>query len=162
VLATPQTRRTGLIASRLCGVSVFVFCLIAPRSLSQVPRPQSAAPEAKPRTIEVTADHDSQYRIRGQSKPVITVTAGEQVVLRITAIKAKSKNRDGSIHGFSLLRARDRQPIPGWDFLLRPGLNEFTATAPSEPGDYEVVCTVVCSEDHEQMSMKFVVVVQGK
>jgi heme/copper-type cytochrome/quinol oxidase subunit 2 len=30
-------------------------------------------------------------------------------------------------------------------------------TAPSEAGDYVVICTVICSQDHEQMSMKFVV-----
>ena len=30
-------------------------------------------------------------------------------------------------------------------------------TAPNEPGAYEVVCTVICSEDHEGMHMKFTV-----
>jgi len=122
---------------------------------------QSAPSAAPPRVIEVTADHDSQYRIHGQSKPVITVTAGELLVLRITAIKAKSRNKDGSVHGFSLLRAKDRQPVPGWDFLLHPGVNEFTLSAPAEPGNYEIVCTVICSEDHEQMSMKFIVLPSG-
>jgi heme/copper-type cytochrome/quinol oxidase subunit 2 len=34
---------------------------------------------------------------------------------------------------------------------------EFLLTAPDEAGDYEVVCTVVCSEDHEGMHMKLVV-----
>ena len=48
--------------------------------------------------------------------------------------------------------------MPGWDLLLRPGLQEFRMTAPSNPGEYEVVCTVVCSEDHEGMKIKFVVV----
>jgi heme/copper-type cytochrome/quinol oxidase subunit 2 len=41
--------------------------------------------------------------------------------------------------------------------LLKLGQQEFLLTAPAEPGDYEVVCTVICSEDHEGMHMKFVV-----
>jgi len=45
----------------------------------------------------------------------------------------------------------------GWDLLLHPGLQEFALTAPTEPGEYEVVCTVICSQDHEGMKMKFVV-----
>ena len=30
--------------------------------------------------------------------------------------------------------------------------------APTEPGEYVVVCTVICSEEHEGMHMKFIVV----
>jgi heme/copper-type cytochrome/quinol oxidase subunit 2 len=109
------------------------------------------------RVIEILADKDSRYKIAGEKTPEITVKAGEQVVLRITARKAKSHNRDGSIHGFSLLRAKDRSKVPDWDLLLKPGTQEFAMTAPQEPGDYVVVCTVICSEDHEGMFMKFVV-----
>jgi heme/copper-type cytochrome/quinol oxidase subunit 2 len=109
------------------------------------------------RVIEVVADKDSRYKIEGQRTPVITVKAGESIELRITARKGKSWNRDGSIHGFSLLRAKDRSKVPGWDLLLRPGTQEFALIAPTEPGEYEVVCTVICSEDHEGMRMKFVV-----
>jgi heme/copper-type cytochrome/quinol oxidase subunit 2 len=109
------------------------------------------------RVIEVVADKDSRYKIAGEKQPEITVKAGEGLVLRITARKGKSWNRDGSIHGFSLLRAADRSKVPGWDLLLKPGVNEFQMEAPSEPGQYEVVCTVVCSEYHEGMKMKFVV-----
>ena len=110
-----------------------------------------------PRVIEVLADKDSRYKIAGEKKPEISVRAGEQILLRITARKAKSWNRDGSVHGFSLLRARDRSKVDGWDLLLQPGQQEFLMTAPQEPGEYVVVCTVVCSRDHEGMSMKFVV-----
>jgi heme/copper-type cytochrome/quinol oxidase subunit 2 len=110
-----------------------------------------------PRVIEVLADKDSRYKIAGEKKPEITVKAGEQVLLRITARKGKSWNRDGSIHGFSLLRAKDRSKVDGWDLLLRPGSQEFLMTAPQEPGEYVVVCTVICSSDHEGMSMKFIV-----
>jgi heme/copper-type cytochrome/quinol oxidase subunit 2 len=114
-------------------------------------------PQPQPRVIEILADHDSRYKIKNQKEPVITVKAGEQITLRIMAKKAKNLNRDGSIHGFSLLRAKDRKPVPDWDFLLKPGTQEFTVAAPSEPGEYVVICTVICSQDHEGMMMRFVV-----
>ncbi len=116
---------------------------------------QTSQPQG--RVIEILADHDSRYKIQNQKQPVITVKAGEQITLRITAKKAKNQNRDGSIHGFSLLRAKDRKPVPDWDFLLKPGIQEFTVAAPSEASEYVVVCTVICSQDHEGMMMRFVV-----
>jgi hypothetical protein len=109
------------------------------------------------RLIEITADSDSRYKIAGQRTPEITVKAGEQLLLRVTARRGKSWNRDGSIHGFSLLRAKDRTRVDGWDLLFKPGKQEFLMTAPTEPGAYEVVCTVICSEGHEGMHMKFTV-----
>ena len=115
------------------------------------------AASAQTLVVEILADKDSRYKIAGESKPEITVKAGQQVLLRITAKKARSWNRDGSIHGFTLLHAKDRTKVPGWDLLLRPGTQEFLMTAPAEPGEYEVVCTVICSEEHEGMHMKFVV-----
>jgi hypothetical protein len=117
---------------------------------------QNAPPT--PRVIEILADHDSRYKMEGLKQPMITAKAGELMTLRITAKKAKNLNRDGSIHGFSLLRAKDRKPVPDWDFLLKPGAQEFAVTAPSEPGEYVVVCTVICSQDHEGMNMRFLVV----
>ena len=107
--------------------------------------------------IEVLADSDSRYKITGATTPEITVRAGEEVLLRVTARRGKTWNRDGSIHGFSLLRAKDRTRVEGWDLLFKPGQQEFQLTAPSEPGEYVVVCTVICSEDHEGMHMKFTV-----
>src|SRR6201987_2753443 len=112
---------------------------------------------AQPRVIELTADHDRRYKIAGQRTPEITVKAGEQVLLRVTARRGKSWNRDGSVHGFSLLRAKDRSKVEGWDLLFKPGTQEFQMTAPAEPGEYVVVCTVICSEEHEGMHMKFTV-----
>jgi heme/copper-type cytochrome/quinol oxidase subunit 2 len=112
---------------------------------------------AQARVIEVTADSDSRYKIAGQRTPEIIVKAGEQVLLRVTAHKGKSWNRDGSIHGFTLLRVKDRTRVEGWDLLFKPGKQEFLLTVPNEPGAYEVVCTVICSEDHEGMHMKFTV-----
>jgi heme/copper-type cytochrome/quinol oxidase subunit 2 len=112
---------------------------------------------AQARVIEIIADSDSRYKIAGQRTPEITVKAGEQVLLRVTAHRGKSWNRDGSIHGFTLLRAKDRTKVDGWDLLFKPGKQEFLLTVPNEPGAYEVVCTVICSEDHEGMHMKVTV-----
>lgn len=109
------------------------------------------------RVIEVLADHDSRFKLPGQKQPMLTVKAGEPITLRITAKRAKNVNRDGAIHGFTLLHASDRSPVDGWDFLLKPGLQEFSLAAPREPGEYLVVCTVICSQDHEGMNLKFVV-----
>lgn len=130
-------------------------------SPAQASAPASLHPGAEPRLIEITADRDSRYKISGLDKPVITLNAGQQVRLRITAVKAKNRNRDGSIHGFTLLRSKDRTPVSGWDFLLMPGVQDFLVVAPSEPGDYQAVCTVICSSGHEQMNMKVVVVAKG-
>jgi len=118
----------------------------------------SGLAHAQARVIEVLADKDSRYKIAGLHTPEITVKVGEPLLLRLTARRGKSWNRDGSIHGFSLLRAKDRSRVDGWDLLLKPGLNEFPMNAPLEPGDYVVVCTVICSEDHEGMNMKFTVI----
>jgi heme/copper-type cytochrome/quinol oxidase subunit 2 len=117
----------------------------------------SGTVRAQARVIEITADRDSRYKIAGMRVPEITVKAGEQIVLRVTANRGKSWNRDGSIHGFTLLRAKDRTRVEGWDLLFKPGTQEFTMTVPTEPGEYEVVCTVICSEEHEGMHMKFTV-----
>jgi heme/copper-type cytochrome/quinol oxidase subunit 2 len=131
--------------------------LLAAAALTSAFGPQ--APQVQPpHVIEILADHDSRFKMAGQKEPVITVHAGEQVTLRITAVKAKNHNRDGSIHGFALLRAKDRSRVPGWDFLLKPGAQEFMLNAPAEPGEYVAVCTVICSADHEGMHMRFVVV----
>src|SRR5262245_26832948 len=112
---------------------------------------------AQSRVIEVVADKDSRFKM-GAGKAEITVKSGEQLLLRITARKGKTWNRDGAVHGFTLLRAKDRVKVPGWDLELKPGTQEFELVAPLEPGEYEVLCTVICSDDHEGMRMKFLVV----
>jgi heme/copper-type cytochrome/quinol oxidase subunit 2 len=145
--------------------AVFAFFAVAitgAATLLAAARPRasaSAAPQSgvQRRFIEIVADHDSQFRIPGQSSPSITVSPGEPLRLHITAIKAKNRNRDGAIHGFTLLRAKDHLPVPGWDLELHPGTRDYDLDAPLEPGEYEIVCTVICSANHENMSMKFVV-----
>jgi len=146
-----------MYGSRDCAVSrALLVSGMAAAALSLVLTARRMEPEA-PRVIEILADHDSRFRIDGQESPTITAHAGEALTLRITARKAKNRNRDGSIHGFALLHAKDRSKVPGWDFLLKPGVQEFSVTAPTEPGEYVVVCTVICSDDHEGMHMRFVV-----
>jgi len=127
-------------------VATALFCLAA-----------ATPAAAQSRVIEVLADKDSHFKIAGKSNPEITVKAGEPVTLRISARKGKTWNRDGTVHGFTLLRRKDHAKVPGWDLELRPGTQEFALTAPAEPGEYEVLCTVICSGDHEGMRMKFVV-----
>lgn len=112
----------------------------------------------KAHVIAVLADKDSRFKIPGQKEKQITVKAGEPIVLNIEARKGKTWSRDGAVHGFTLLRAKDHAKVPGWDLELKPGMQTFTLTAPTEPGEYEVVCTVICSENHEGMRMKFMVV----
>ena len=112
---------------------------------------------AQARVIEVLADKDSHFKMAGMSRPEITVKAGEPLLLRINARKGKTMNRDGTVHGFTLLRAKDHRKVTGWDLELKPGTQEFSLTAPADPGEYEVLCTVICSEEHEGMRMKFVV-----
>lgn len=109
------------------------------------------------RVIEVLADKDSHFKIAGMSRAEITVKAGEPILLRVIARKGKTWNRDGAVHGFTLLRANDHHKVSGWDLELKAGLQEFYLMAPVEPGEYEVLCTVICSDDHEGMRMKFVV-----
>ena len=108
--------------------------------------------QATPRLFEITADHDSRFKMAGRSNPTLTLKSGEHVVLRITAIKAKSMNRDGAIHGFVLLDKNDEK-VPGWMLSLQPGTHDFDLTAPDVPGNYKVVCNVICSHDHETMHM---------
>lgn len=109
------------------------------------------------RLIQIVADKDSHFKIPGQGHPEITVKAGEPLLFRIEAHKGKSWNRDGAVHGFTMVRAKDRAKVPGWDFELKSGVQELALTAPSEPGEYEVLCTVICSDNHEGMRMKVIV-----
>ena len=147
---------TGRAGVRLYGVVLAAFVVLGVRLLeAQV---DQSIDQAQVHVVEIVADKDSRYKSPDGGRPEITLKAGEQVLLRVSARKAKSWNRDGSIHGFTLLRAGDRTKVQGWNLLLRPGQQEFQLTAPSEPGEYVVVCTVICSADHEGMNMRLLVV----
>ena len=110
------------------------------------------------RVVEILADKDSRYKIDGRASPTLTFKAGEEVQFRITAKKAQTLNRNGSIHGFALIRKKDGAKFADWDLELKPGTQEFVLKVPSEPGEYEIVCTVICSEGHEDMNMKVIVI----
>jgi plastocyanin len=119
--------------------------------------PQCAA-QSPIRVVEILADKDSRYKIGRQASPTLTFKAGEEVQFRITAKKAKTLNRNGSIHGFTLIRKKDGSKVPDWDLELKPGIQEFVLKVPSDPGEYEIVCTVICSDGHEDMNMKVIVI----
>ena len=118
---------------------------------------QSAA-QSEMRTVELLADKDSRFKIGRKASPTLTLKAGEEVKFRITAKKAKTQNRNGSIHGFALIRKKDGAKFPDWDLELKPGTHEFVLKVPDQPGEYQIVCTVICSEGHEDMHMKVIVI----
>ncbi len=109
---------------------------------------------AEARVIEVIADSDNQFKVPGQKKPVITLKAGEQIRLRITARKGPEWRKDGAVHSFTIVGLQDES----WDLLLKEGAQEFVLTAPTEPGEYKVQCTVKCGLGHNEMRMKVLVV----
>ena len=107
-------------------------------------------------TVNLLADRDSTFRVLGAQASELDLVAGEPVLLRVEARKAKSMNRDGSVHGFVLID-REHKPVPGWDLLFKPGVRQMQLTAPAEAGIYEAVCTVICSSAHEHMKLRVVV-----
>jgi len=116
------------------------------------------AAQSEIRVIELLADKDSRFKIDRKASPTLTLKAGEEVKFRITAKKAKTQNRSGSIHGFALIRKKDGAKFPDWDLELKPGTQEFVLKVPNQPGEYQIVCTVICSEGHEDMHMKVIVI----
>jgi len=133
-------------------LAVFVFMLAATAS-----SPSQSMPGSAPRVIELTADRDSRYRQGHQPSPTIEVFAGEPLILRITAVRAKQVARDGSVHGLALLD-NSSNAVAGWTFFLQPGVHELTVTAPLKPGRYTAVCTVICSDGHDGMGFTLVVI----
>lgn len=126
------------------------FVLLALLFFDDAPRP------APVHVVNLIADRNSVFRVHGDKKSEMDLIAGEPVLLHVEATKAKSMNRDGSVHGLLLLDSRHK-PVSGWDLLFKPGIQEMQLTAPTEPGIYEAVCTVVCSANHDQMKLKVVV-----
>ncbi len=116
----------------------------------------NAAVPGQPRVIELTADKDSRYRMGNTVSPTIEVASGEQLVLRITAVRAREVARDGSVHGLALLD-KNSDAVPGWRFYLRPGTQNLPVTAPVQPGRYSAVCIVICSDMHDGMGFTVIV-----
>ena len=135
------------IALLVSGLTTGLFC--------------QSQPLPGPRVIELTADHDSRYRMGRKVSPVIEAFAGEPLILRVTAKKADQVARDGSIHGLALLD-KNSNAVPGWRFFFQPGVQDVAVTAPSRPGSYHAVCTIICSEGHEGMGFTLVVTDKAK
>jgi hypothetical protein len=107
-------------------------------------------------TVNLIADRNSVFHVVEAKESELDLVAGEPVLLRVEAHKARSMNRDGSVHGLILLDQHGRR-VPKWDLLFKPGMQEMQLTAPSEPGVYKAVCTVICGPDHDQMQLRVVV-----
>jgi heme/copper-type cytochrome/quinol oxidase subunit 2 len=105
------------------------------------------------RVIEVIADKDNTFKVPGETKPVIAVKPGEQIVLRITSHFGGEQARDGSEHSFVVKKLRDQ----GWDIRLKEGTQDYALVAPQEQGEYLIECTVKCGRGHDDMNMKLVV-----
>lgn len=112
------------------------------------------ASASDPKTWNVIATKNQEFAVEGQKKPVITVKAGEDVHLRITAEKGTVMAKDGSVHSFTIKALADQ----GWSVRLKPGTQEFTLKAPSKPGEYVIECTVLCGPHHLDQRMKLVVI----
>lgn len=108
------------------------------------------------RIIELTADKDSRYRQGRKVAPTIEVFAGEPLILRINAVRAREVARDGSVHGLALLD-KNSDAVPGWKFFLHPGQQDLAVSAPTQPGRYSAVCTIICSGEHESMGFTLLV-----
>src|ERR1017187_1181784 len=107
-----------------------------------------------PRMIDVVADKDNRFKSPKQKDPVINMKVNEVAVLRITAHRAEEwDDKDGSVHTFTITALKNK----GWDFRLKDGVQQFPVVAPSEPGEYQVECTVKCGKGHDDMKMKLVV-----
>jgi hypothetical protein len=109
-----------------------------------------------PRVIELTADRDSRYRQGHKASPTIEVLAGQPLILRITAVRAKEVARDGSVHGLALLD-QNSNVVAGWRFFLHPGVQDLAVTAPMNSGRYTAVCIVICSDGHDGMGFTLIV-----
>lgn len=117
--------------------------------------PEAAAPPAQSAqeviaaTLEV-AMHDLYYGDTSdnlQNPPVWTVGAGERVQVNLV-------NEGGLQHNWAIVKPGSEVPVPFrsesdsgiliWDTgLVDPGQSaSATFTAPSEPGEYTVICTV--------------------
>ncbi len=105
------------------------------------------------RVTEIIADKDGQFKVPGQKEPVIVAYPKEVLRLRITARKGSEWEADGAVHGFWAPALAEQ----GWYLRLREGTQEFTLTAPEDPGEYTILCSVICGPGHTRMNMKLVV-----
>ena len=84
---------TGKAGVRLCGMVLAAFVVLGVRLLeAQVDR---SIDQAQVHVVEIVADKDSRYKSPDGGKPEITLKAGEQVLLRVTATGPKCKAGTG-------------------------------------------------------------------
>ena len=113
----------------------------------------SHAQAADVKVWHVIATKGQEFKVEGEKRPVITVRAGEEVHLAITAEKGPVAAKDGSVHSFTIKSLADQ----GWSLRLQPGTQEYTLKAPDKPGEYVIECTVLCGPHHSDQKMKLVV-----
>jgi heme/copper-type cytochrome/quinol oxidase subunit 2 len=107
----------------------------------------------EPRVVNVIADSDDRFKVPGQSGNVLTVKPGEKLILHVDAKPGAAKAHDGAVHSLVVRQLRDQ----GWDVRLKEGTQDVALTAPAQPGDYTIECTVFCGPGHTSMNMKMVV-----
>lgn len=112
-----------------------------------------SAPNTKPKVVEIVAGADDRFSVPGQREPKITLKAGEDAILHVTAQFGGMKSHDGAIHGLVVRELRDQ----GWNFRLKEGQQDLHVTAPAKPGTYLIQCSVVCGPGHSDMKMTLVV-----
>ena len=134
-------------AIRLTVISAFLFTVVG---LVNISTPAIAQVD---KVWEVEATADATFKVKGEKKPVITVKAGEPVILRITAHKGKEQAKDGSVHSFTIKVLADE----GWNIRLKEGTQEVTLKAPIKPGEYVIECIVKCGPNHADQKMKLIV-----
>jgi heme/copper-type cytochrome/quinol oxidase subunit 2 len=132
-----MTAKTKMLMSLLVGVGLLT----------------SATATEGPRVIRLIADKDNRFKLPDQSKQVLTLKAGEEVILRVTAYAGTERARDGSVHSLVIRSLRDQ----GWDVRLKEGTQDIRLRAPSKAGEYLIECTVKCGPGHENMNLKVVV-----
>jgi heme/copper-type cytochrome/quinol oxidase subunit 2 len=111
-----------------------------------------AVADATPRTVELVATGNAQFKLAGGKKGPLVLKAGERVMFKITAQPGATRAKDGSVHSFTVRKLK----ALGWDVRLKEGVQEFTLTAPP-PGEYTIECTVFCGGGHDDMNLKMVV-----
>lgn len=119
-------------------------------ALLSVPAPASSQAA---KVWEVVAAKDATFKVVGQKKAVITVKAGQVVRLKVIGEKGPEFDKNGSVHSFTVNDLKDQ----GWDVPVKEGVNQFTLVAPSEPGEYDIICAVKCGPGHDDMKMTLVV-----
>jgi hypothetical protein len=109
----------------------------------------------QPRLIEITADTDNIFKMKGMKKAVITVKPKEVLKFKIMSKWGDEKDPKwpGCPHSFSVKGYEDQ----GWNKCLKEGNNEFVLVAPSTPGEYKIECLAKCGKGHDDMFMKMVV-----